>query len=235
MVTIKKRVLLLGLQPVAETSLTPFLRRADLVVSKLEHPARALELLRNEAHRLVIAGHPLEEISVSRLTRNLRAADSASRDAGLVIVTQDEPPEELKQQMGYGINDVLMVSEPPARLQRAAAKLLEVAPRAQIRALVKIKLRIGNGESAFLSQTDNISASGALVRSQRRPEPGARLPLEMMLPGDPLPVRCEGEVVRHADIGREGQPGFALHFVTLSTADRLRIERAVDQALEHKV
>jgi hypothetical protein len=231
MVATKKRVLLLGLQPLAELSLTPLLRRADLAVSKLEHPARALELLHTEMYRLVVAGHPLAEISVPRLARELRAKDSASRDAGLLVITEGEPPDEVKKLVGQGINSVLSAGAPPADLQRTGARLLEVAPRAGIRALVKVKVHIGNGESAFLSQTENISASGALVRSERRPDLGTRLPLEMMLPGDPLPLRCEGEVVRHTNIGREQHPGFALRYVTLSATDRLRIERAVERML----
>lgn len=231
MVAPKKRVLLLGLQPLAELSLAPLLRRADLAVSKLEHPARALELLRTELYRLVVAGHPLAEISVPRLVRELRATNSVSRDAGLLVVTEGEPPDEVKTLLGQGINFVLSAGAPPADLQRAGARLLEVAPRAGIRALVKVKIHIGNGESAFLSQTENISASGMFVRSERRPELGARVPLEMMLPGDPLPLRCEADVVRHTNIGRERYQGFALRYVNLSATDRLRIERAVERML----
>ncbi len=228
----KKRVLLLSLSPMAEFALAPILRRADLQISKMAHPARSLELLRSEEHRLVLAGHPLDEISIPRLVTALRSADCASRGAGLFVVTVGRPPDELKRMVGKGINAVLPANAPPVELQRTAARLLDVAPRAAIRALVKVRVRLGSGESAFLAQTENISATGLLIRSDRRPEPGTRLPIELALAGESLPLRCVGEVVRHVDAEREGLRGFALRFVDLPPGDRLRIERAVERALD---
>ncbi len=227
-----KKVLMLSLPPMAELALAPILRRADLQISKMAHPARSLELLRSEEHRLVLAGHPLDEISIPRLVKALRSADCASQGAGLLVITAGPPPAQLKDLVGKGINVVLPANAPPVELQRTAARLLDVAPRAAIRALVKVRVRLGSGESAFLAQTENISATGLLIRSDRRPEPGTRMPLELALPGESLPLRCEGEVVRHADPEREGLRGFALRFVDLPPGDRLRIERAVERALD---
>ncbi len=228
----QKKVLLLSLPPMAELALAPILRRADLKISKMEHPSRSLELLRSERHALVLAGHPLEEISIPRLVAALRSPDCASRGAGLLVITTGTPPDELKRLVGEGLNGVLPAGAPPVELQRRVARLLDVAPRAAIRALVKVHVRLGSGESAFLAQTENISTSGLLIRSDRRPEIGARLPLELALPGESLPLNCEGEVVRHAEPDHEGVRGFAMRFVDLPSADRLRVQRAVERALD---
>ena len=70
-----------------------------------------------------------------------------------------------------------------------------------------------------------------LVRSGRHPDVGAILPIELALPGDPLPIRCNGEVIRTADRSREQIDGFAVRFTDLQPADRLRLERAVGRGL----
>ncbi len=225
-----ERILVLALPPLAELALAPFLRRTGLEVSTPETAEAAIERLHGEPHRLVLLGHPLPGLSAPAFATVLRSDGSASRKAGILVLTEGTPPAELETLIGRGINAVLPASAPPAEIQRRAAELLDVAPRAAIRTLVRVQVTVGHGASAILAQTENVSVSGMLVRSGRRPEPGTVLPVELSLPGEATPLRCDGEVVRHADRAREGVEGFAVRFRSLRPADRLRLERAVERA-----
>ena len=225
------RVVVLALPPLAELALGPFLRRAGLEVSTPESAEAAIELLHEVPHRLVLVGHPLPDLSVAAFATVLRSKNSASRQAGLMVLTAGPPPDDVKALLGHGLNAVLPASAPPTEIQRRAAALLAVAPRVAIRVLVKVHVTVGTGERAILAQTENLSVSGMLVRSGRHPDVGTILPIELALPGDAQPIRCNGEVVRTVDRRREGVEGFAVRFTDLQPADRLRLERAVGRTL----
>jgi len=230
--TDRKRVLTLALPDVPRAKLEPFLRRAALEVNRLASPARALELLREVPFHLVIVGHPLPDLTAERFVRALRAGDSASRHAGLLVITASDPRPELLRLVGHGVNRVVAATEPAEVLLREAAELLEVEPRVRTRALVRAEIECGLGTAAFLAQTENVSATGALIRSERRPALGTRLPIRLQLPDDPAPIECTGEVVRHADRDREGVSGFAVRFVDLTPSQRQRLESWVLRHLD---
>jgi hypothetical protein len=65
-----------------------------------------------------------------------------------------------------------------------------------------------------MCQTENVSTTGMLVRSNVGYPPGTRLGFEFLLLGDSRAVKGEAEVVRHTTIGREAVRGIGCRFVS---------------------
>ncbi len=74
-----------------------------------------------------------------------------------------------------------------------------------------------------------LSATGAWVRTDLPLEQGTQLVMELLPPGDDLPVHAVGVVNRADDFRRDGDPpaGMAIDFIAIDDRDRMRLERAL--------
>ncbi len=100
----------------------------------------------------------------------------------------------------------------------------------------RLSLTIGEGKSAYVAETKNLSASGAYCMLDQFLPPMTKLALQFDLPNGARHVRvaCSGVVVRveplvaHADRGRYQ---IAVFFTDLTERDRAAIMRFVRQRL----
>jgi uncharacterized protein (TIGR02266 family) len=83
-------------------------------------------------------------------------------------------------------------------------------------------------ELAVRDVTENVSADGLFIRTDRFLEPGARLPLQLGFPGLMDPIQIEVEVVRRRPEGPEGPAGVAVRVPPDRTADRARLARLAE-------
>jgi uncharacterized protein (TIGR02266 family) len=81
-----------------------------------------------------------------------------------------------------------------------------VAPRLSARVTVRFEVELGENTTVSMSQTENVSIGGMLVRSHRKFPVETKLRFELVLPDEAAPVRGLGLVVRHT----EPRPGKAL-------------------------
>jgi len=73
--------------------------------------------------------------------------------------------------------------------------------------------------------TENLSAGGLFLRTERELEPGERLPLQISFPGLLAPVTVEVEVVRRRAEGEEGPGGVAVRVPDDRAQDRQTLAR----------
>jgi uncharacterized protein (TIGR02266 family) len=78
-------------------------------------------------------------------------------------------------------------------------------------------------ELAIRDATENVSATGLFVRTDRPLEPGARLPLQLGFPGLLEPIEIEVEVVRRRSDGPAGPAGVAVRVPADRADDRRRL------------
>ena len=76
--------------------------------------------------------------------------------------------------------------------------------------------------------TENLSAGGFFVRTERALEQGQKLPMVISFPGLLDPLEFEVEVVRRREDPAEGPPGAAVRVV--ADADRARLAQLLDDA-----
>jgi uncharacterized protein (TIGR02266 family) len=85
-------------------------------------------------------------------------------------------------------------------------------------------------ESALRDTTENLSAGGLFLRTERDLSVGDRLPLQISFPGLLAPVTVEVEVVRRRNPGETGPSGVALRIPADRVGDRAALARLCEQA-----
>jgi len=208
-------VLLIGRESTDLEAVVPLLRRSGFGVHRSPATPACVEVFQATPFHLLVMEHPLAELRTEDMVFALRSRDSASRGAGLVIVVPDDETESLQPLLGRGVNRLVRRSD-AAELMVAVADLLAVAPRRSLRAVVQLEVSLAGRRNRTLVQTVNLSSSGMLIRGAGRHFPvGSQIRFELLLPGQPAPIRGVAEVVRHAHWQRERIDGFGLRFRTL--------------------
>lgn len=190
-------------------------------ISTGSHATELIELLPYEG---VVIAHPLPDIATPRLIEALRRSGSSCRTAAVILLAAEGTRSEAESLVGAGANRVLASQESAAELRNTLERLLQVAPRVRARVISRLTVPGSLGTNRIMCQTVNLSASGMLVRTEQRCEPGAVLDFELMLPGDRAPVRGKARVVRRAMPQRERVTGLALQFDQLPMEDSKRLQ-----------
>lgn len=90
--------------------------------------------------------------------------------------------------------------------------------RRQERVPVDLWIEVARDGELYFQRATNLSVGGAYF-AQTIPLPlASKVDLKFEIPGDPVEVRCKGEIVTAKDLG------MGVHFVELKAGDRARIE-----------
>jgi uncharacterized protein (TIGR02266 family) len=96
--------------------------------------------------------------------------------------------------------------------------------RKQERVPVDLWIEAERDGELYFQRASNISVGGAFF-AQTIPLPlGTRVELKFEIPGDPVEIRCQGEIVTAKDLG------MGVSFVDLKAGDRARIELLIMKA-----
>lgn len=201
-------LLVLGAETPPLRQVMPILRRVDFQVLRLAREDQALELLQTTHFDLIIARYPMAGLPLEDLVQSVRAKESPCRDSGLLVLANEESLDEVGAFLRRGVNRIVGVDAPPDRLLDAIADLVGVAPRHGLRTVVQFELWVEQGARRLLTVTENISATGMLVRGGREFPIGSTLHFRLVLPGQAPPIAGEVVVARHTDRAREHVEGF---------------------------
>jgi len=205
--------------------IAPLLNREALEVDRFPRARAALDLVSQVPVDVLIVGYPLPDVRTQELLDVVRRPESPCRQSPLLLLAHREELEEAKRFIGRGANEAIAVEESAERLQAAVSRLLAVAPRSSLRMMVRIVVNIGEGAALEMSQTENLSETGMLVRTGEVYPLGSRLSFEFHLGGQSQPIRGEGEVVRQTTAGRESVRGIGIRFISLERDGLLRLQR----------
>ena len=100
---------------------------------------------------------------------------------------------------------------------------LERRQDARVDVSIAVEIRDESGDFT-LHSTKDISVSGLFFDRAIPQAVGAGVKLEFRLPGDPTPIKCDGQVVNVPDTHGYGM---GISFVFLKEQDRARIEAFV--------
>jgi uncharacterized protein (TIGR02266 family) len=203
----------------------PLLNRHALEVDRFPRARAALDLVSQVPVDVLIVGYPLTDVRTQELLDAVRRPDSPCRQSPLLLLARRDDLEDARHVIGRGANEVIAVEESAERLQAAVSRLLAVAPRSSLRVMVRIVVNIGEGAALEMSQMENLSETGMLVRTGEVYPLGSRLSFEFHLGGQSQPIRGEGEVVRQTTAGREAVRGIGIRFITLERDGLQRLQR----------
>lgn len=100
--------------------------------------------------------------------------------------------------------------------------------RRAFRARVSIAVEIREQNDFTLHSTRDVSVGGLYFDRAIPHRVGSRVQLSFRLPGDPLNIRCDGEVVNVPDTGGYGM---GVRFSDLAPADQQRLEAFIQEMM----
>lgn len=222
-----RHVLLIGALEGGLSRVAPILQREEFDVHTVEPSEFVLDLVLGTSFELLILGYPMAEMDISRLVEAIRDPNSVTRNAGLILLAEPGFLDAAQGLVSAGANRAISLDWPSSRLWQAVGDLLNVAPRIGMRTLVYANVGSSNGAGRSLFQTVNVSLSGMLLHGTDAFGPGSHFDFVFSLPGDPRPLEGTAEVVRRADLDREGVLGIGVRFVHLREDGRFRLERFI--------
>ncbi len=207
--------------------IAPLLGRRSFEVDRFPDAGRALELLGAVPFRAVIVGYPLREMQLEDFLSAVRSGSSSA--ASVAVLTTAEHRARAEGLLGGDVDLVLAAEKAPQETQRLLCALLDVSPRAAMRVLVRLDVRLDGAQSdKFLAQTEDISTSGMLVVTPKRYPVGSRARFALTLPIDPQPIQGEAEVTRHTDPASDRVRGMGFRFMAFAPADAERLQGYVN-------
>lgn len=93
-----------------------------------------------------------------------------------------------------------------------------------------LRVEYPGSPQAVRDATENLSAGGLFVRTDRELEAGERLPLQISFPGLLDAIEVEVEVVRRRAAGKEGPAGVAVKIPADCEVDRQKLARLAETA-----
>ena len=221
----KSSVLVVNLGAREFDKVAPLLDREEFEVDRFPRAAMALELIRQVTFDVLLVGYPLPDIGPRQFLSEVRDPESPCRATPLLLVATEESLSSAREFIGYGANRVVGMDETAERLQAEVTRLLEVAPRQELRTMVRLQIRVGDGQRLAMGQTENLSRSGMLVRAGEAYEIGSQVEFEFFLGDDPNALHGHGTVVRHTTPGREQVNGMGIRFDSFDRDGKKRLQR----------
>ena len=209
----RANILVVEVGPDEYDTVAPHLLQALFDVDRIPSAPAALELLNAVPFSVVIARHPFQSMTTADFISALKHTDSASKEAGIALVTDSERVSEAGAFLDHGVDLVLSLDDPQGEREAMLCTLLGIQPRRSLRVLVKLGVEIETGTTErFVSQTRDISASGLFVITRKVIPVGTGVRFSFTLPGDRFPFEGHGTVTRVSGYESPGPDGLGIHF-----------------------
>lgn len=216
MVIKQPKVLAIGIDRMVFERLAPVLRRDAIEADWIPTIEAGLVLITNQPFDIILlAAQPFGE-SLGDLLRVIRGAGSASSGAAVMILAKPAEVDAARVFEGRGVNQVMLVSDPPERIRELMSKFFEVAPRASLHLPLRLEASIGEKGQELFCQTENLSRSGMLVKTRHQPELGSTVTFKIHLSDRAGTIFGRGEMVRHATPAGGGIDGLGIRFLSFS-------------------
>jgi hypothetical protein len=219
-----RNVLAIGVTQEEFDRLVPFLARQSFELDRFPSPAGSLELISKVAFELLLVRFPMRGMDIESFLRSVRRQDSPCLRTSLLLLAPADKLAEAQSFIGKGANRALSLAASEHEVQASVSSVLDVAPRKDARFMARLEIKIGGARDMILCQTENISASGMLFRSDRRYELGTQIDFEFTLPRDPRPVSGVAQIMRYTTFGKEQSMGLGVRFLSFAGDSQRRFE-----------
>ncbi|MEM7350245.1 MAG: PilZ domain-containing protein [Acidobacteriota bacterium] len=220
----RRNVLVIGVNPEEFGRVAPFLARDAFDVDRFPSGSGALELITLVEIEVLLVRYPLPDMDLGVFLQAARQSESKCLRSPILLLAESTDSNEAVTYVGRGANRVLRLEAAEDELQGTVSGLLEVAPRKDARFLARMEIKLGGAKDMILCQTENLSASGMLIRTERRYDKGTKIDFEFSLPDDPRPIAGVAETMRHTMVGRDQVGGIGVRFLSFSGDSQRRFE-----------
>jgi len=218
------RILLVDHSRGALTFQETILRRRETIILTALAGSEGLQKAREERPHLIIFGFDLFDMTAPEFCREIRSHED-TRMTSLLLIADRAHPDHGDLCLSAGCNDVIFRPIQRRELDSKVEKLTAIPVRRQLRTITKIEVSLEKNGRFVLGRSVNISSSGMLLEVDRMLPGDGMVRLHFYLPGDPVPLQVEAQVLRAEFSGTMAKYG--LRFIDLHDDQRERIERYV--------
>jgi len=202
-----------------------FLHRSDIRIIPASSNDELLSLHRAEHADLIVTHLDLPGMNIEQLA-SLIAKDPALRTVQLLLVCANTPAA-IEHCSRCNPSAVILRPVNPTLLLARAQQLLEIATRETFRVLISVAVEGAMGDSAFFCKSQDISATGMLIETDRPLPKGKKLTCTFCLPTGTR-IQTKGEIVRTIDGDKgAGVNRYGVKFAKISGEDRIALETFV--------
>ncbi len=227
----RSKVLVAGIGRGPFERLAPVLDRQELDVVRVATPETSIELARTENFDLIIFGADPEDLTLEEVVGMIRDLSSASCKASILVLAEPGSVDVARALIGWGVNRIMFLADPPELIGRQAAELLDIAPRADVRFSTRLRTSLADGGEAVLGKAVNLSASGVLVKIDTPFQLGEEVVISIHVGDQDELISAKGKVVRFAVRERGGVKGIGIRFLSLAGSGKDLIESVLAKAL----
>lgn len=202
-----KRVLAVGVGRTALESVQPDLLGEAFEFDQVPTSKSAVSIMTVIRFDLIVIRHPQPGLNLHPFLRILRETSCASMAAKVILLAGDPEHDELR---GLHAHAVEIVSGSEVLIGDLTSKVLVAAPRIQVSLMVRLEIELPYGNSIRICQSENLSESGMLVRTEDRVPVGTLGLVSFQLPAGDRPTEARVRVIRETVAGEI--PGIALRF-----------------------
>lgn len=203
------------------------LDRKDFQVFLAPSGLRALQIHRQEKVNLIVSDLDLPEMGGDTLCSRIRE-ETESRVVSFILVCQDSPAE-LQRGSHSGANICIKKPFTAKTLLDHVEKLLTISVRRGYRVLLRAKVIGAKDDSTFFCTSQNISASGMLIESDRSLLQGDQLSCSFYLQGS-AHISAEGEIAR-VETMPGGKFRYGIRFTCISPENKREVEKFIAENL----
>jgi len=187
------------------------LNRREFEVFATKSGHEALEIHKKERVNLILADLNLPDMPGDELARAIRT-NRDLRNVSIVMISSQRR-SDIDRCATSGANDIVTRPIDGRRLLEKIARLVDVPPRKALRVLIKAKVMGYFGQDNFFGLTQNLSATGLLMETERVLAKGDTVSFSFFLP-DSARVQAEGTVVRSMKLEKMFQYGIEFTYIT---------------------
>jgi DNA-binding NarL/FixJ family response regulator len=229
--TIEKSVVLMaGVPPGSFGELVSVLDRQKLTVIQVSSYEDAVMYANAARVELVILGLEPTTMSLENTIRRIRSQSSASRMASLLVLAEPGSEDNARRLIGHGVNRVMLTVDSAKHIGLQVADLLDIAPRATLRFSTRMLVELEDGFAEALGAVVNISAKGLLLETDADLEPGQHVIISIEIGPQLEPVAAKAEIVRKANLEREGIEGIGAQFLSFAGDSQIQLKNILGDA-----
>lgn len=188
-----KKVIIADVVKLLITGDRSILNRADLKMITARSNDEIFSLHSREKAQLIITQLDMPGMLTEKLLEAIRS-DKELRSVSLIMFCADNPGDKSRAQR-CNANEIMTLPVNKTALFQAAQRLLNIPWRESYRVLLSVSIEGKNREKGFFCKSDNISATGLLLETDRSLAEGDRLTCAFFLP-DSKQITATGNVVR---------------------------------------
>jgi CheY-like chemotaxis protein len=207
---------------------TSFLQESGVRIYPAASHDEVLNIHRAEKADLIITRLDSPGMPGEKLCASLRE-DRELRNVSVIVICPDTP-EARERASRCRANEILLLPIAIPVLAEKAQQLLFVPPRKSLRVLVNVRVGKDGEERSFFCRSEDVSAAGLLIETDKHLARGDRCSCTFTLPGSGE-ITVSGEIVRlikpplDSNLNRYG-----IKFTDLSDQARMAIESFASKA-----